>query len=90
MSLRSKCIQLHIALFSQAILNHWLRGVLRIPKVVQGVRIIITLPYGGFSGFPYPSKTLLNINTVVSAMFADLLLEAYILGFEHCFLLLDF
>ena len=75
MSLRSKCIQLHIALFSQAILNHWLRGVTRIPKVVQGVRMIISHAYVGFPGFPYPSKTLLNINTVVSAMFADLLLK---------------
>ena len=68
-------IQMYTAHHSQAILNHGLWGVIRIPKVVQGVRIVITLPYGGFPDFHTPSKTLLNINTVVSAMFADLLLQ---------------
>ena len=51
--------------------------------MVQGVRIIITLPYGGFPDFHTPSKTLLNINTVVSAMFADLLLEGLDLESVH-------
>ena len=62
-------IQMYTAHHSQAILNHGLWGVIRIPKVVQGVRIIVTRAYGDFPDFHTPSK-----NPIVNAMFADPLL----------------